>query len=84
MQATDRVQTFPARDGQKLHVWSLKGVKGRAPQSIFEISYSGLQWCVVLFVLVRGIPHICHGHKDGVRGEKICHVEKFQISVHEG
>ena len=29
------------------------------------------------------IPHICHGHKDGVRGEKICHVEKFQISVHE-
>ena len=30
------------------------------------------------------IPHICHGHKDGARGEKICHVEKFQISVHEG
>ena len=29
------------------------------------------------------IPHICHGHTDGVRGEKICHVEKFQISVHE-
>ena len=29
------------------------------------------------------IPHICHGHKDGVRGEKICHVENFQISVHE-
>ena len=27
------------------------------------------------------IPDICHGHKDGVRGEKICHVEKFQISV---
>ena len=31
----------------------------------------------------KTIPHICHGHKDGVRGEKICHVEKFQISVHE-
>ena len=31
----------------------------------------------------KGIPHICHGHKDGVRGEKICHVEKFQISVHD-
>ena len=29
------------------------------------------------------IPHICHGHKDGVRGEKICHVEKFQISAHD-
>ena len=29
------------------------------------------------------IPHICHGHKDGVRGEKICHVEKFQISEHD-
>ena len=29
------------------------------------------------------IPDICHGHKDGVRGEKICHVEKFQISVHD-
>ena len=22
-------------------------------------------------------------HKDGVRGEKICHVEKFQISEHD-
>ena len=30
-----------------------------------------------------GIPDICHGHTDGVRGEKICHVEKFQISVHD-
>ena len=29
------------------------------------------------------IPDICHGHTDGVRGEKICHVEKFQISVHD-
>ena len=29
------------------------------------------------------IPDICHGHTDGVRGEKICHVEKCQISVHE-
>ena len=29
------------------------------------------------------IPDICHGHKDGVRGEKVCHVEKFQISVHD-
>ena len=29
------------------------------------------------------IPDICHGHRDGVRGEKICHVEKFQISVHD-
>ena len=29
------------------------------------------------------IPHICHGHTDGVRGEKINCVEKFQISVHE-
>ena len=28
-------------------------------------------------------PDICHGHKEGVRGEKICHVEKFQISVHD-
>ena len=31
----------------------------------------------------KHIPHICHGHTDGVRGEKSCHVEKFQISVHE-
>ena len=31
----------------------------------------------------KSIPDICHGHTDGVRGEKICHVEKFQISVHE-
>ena len=30
-----------------------------------------------------GIPHICHGHTDGVRGEQICHVEKFQTSVLE-
>ena len=29
------------------------------------------------------IPHICHGLTDGVRGEKICHVEKFQIPVHD-
>ena len=29
------------------------------------------------------IPHICHGLTDGVRGEKIFHVEKFQISVHD-
>ena len=29
------------------------------------------------------IPDICHGHTDGVRGEKSCHVEKFQISVHD-
>ena len=29
------------------------------------------------------IPDICHGHTDGVREEKICHVEKFQISVHD-
>ena len=31
----------------------------------------------------ESIPDICHGHTDGVRGEKICHVEKFQISVHD-
>ena len=35
---------------------------------------------IALFV---GIPDICHGHTDGVRGEKVCHVEKFQISVHD-
>ena len=29
------------------------------------------------------IPHICHGPTGQARGEKICHVEKFQISVHE-
>ena len=29
------------------------------------------------------IPDICHGPTDGVRREKICHVEKFQISVHD-
>ena len=29
------------------------------------------------------IPDICHGHKDGVRGEKIGHVEKFQLSVQD-
>ena len=28
-------------------------------------------------------PDICHGLTDGVRGEKIFHVEKFQISVHD-
>ena len=42
--------------------------------------------CVVQVLVLRihlVIPHICHGHRDGVRGEKICHVEKFQISVHE-
>ena len=31
----------------------------------------------------NSIPDICHGLTDGVRGEKICHVEKFQISVHD-
>ena len=29
------------------------------------------------------IPDICHGPTGRTRGEKICHVEKFQISVHE-
>ena len=29
------------------------------------------------------IPHICHGLTDDVRGKKICHVEKFQIPVHD-
>ena len=33
--------------------------------------------------LVWFIPDICHGLTDGVRGEKICHVEKFQIPVHD-
>ena len=28
------------------------------------------------------IPDICRGHR-GARGEKICHVEKFQISAHD-
>ena len=28
-------------------------------------------------------PGICHGLTDGVRGEKIGHVEKCQISVHD-
>ena len=32
---------------------------------------------------LRSIPDICHGHTDSVHGEKICHVEKFQISVHD-
>ena len=31
----------------------------------------------------RDIPHICHGPMGQARVEKICHVEKFQISVHE-
>ena len=29
------------------------------------------------------IPHICHGSHGYICGEKICHVEKFQISVHD-
>ena len=29
------------------------------------------------------MPHICHGLMDGVSGEKICQVEKFQIPVHD-
>ena len=28
------------------------------------------------------IPDICHGPTGQARGEKICHVEKFHISVH--
>ena len=31
----------------------------------------------------QGIPHICHGPTGQARGEKISHVEKFKISVHE-
>ena len=30
-----------------------------------------------------GIPDICHLDHLHVGGEKICHVEKFQISIHE-
>ena len=30
-----------------------------------------------------GIPDICHGSHGYIRGEKICHVEKFQISMHD-
>ena len=41
------------------------------------------QWHWLNALQCTFIPHICHGHKDGVRGEKICHVEKFQISVHD-
>ena len=29
-----------------------------------------------------GIPHICHLHHLYIGGEKIGHVEKFQISIH--
>ena len=29
------------------------------------------------------IPHICHLDHLHVGGEKICHVKKFQISIHE-
>ena len=29
------------------------------------------------------IPDICHGSHGYIRGEKICHVEKFQISMHD-
>ena len=32
---------------------------------------------------VSSIPDICHGSHGYIRGEKICHVEKFQISVHD-
>ena len=28
------------------------------------------------------IPHICHGSHEYIQGEKICHVEKFKISMH--
>ena len=29
------------------------------------------------------IPHICHGHHGRCPWRKICHVEKFQISIHD-
>ena len=35
------------------------------------------------YVSYRSIPDICHGLTDDVRGEKIGHVENFQISVHD-
>ena len=31
----------------------------------------------------ESILHICRGPTGQARGEKICHVEKFQNSVHE-
>ena len=31
----------------------------------------------------RHIPDICHGSHGYIRGEKICHVEKFQMSIHD-
>ena len=33
--------------------------------------------------LIRGIPHICHLDHLYIGGEKIGHVEKFQISIHD-
>ena len=29
------------------------------------------------------IPHICHGHHGQCPWRKICHVEKFQIFIHD-
>ena len=32
-----------------------------------------------LFMEYQLIPDICHGHTEGVRGEKICHEENFKF-----
>ena len=48
-------------------------------KSFSKTSKNLLTWCFRR----PSIPDICHGSHGYIRGEKICHVEKFQISMHD-
>ena len=52
------------------------------------IMKSPMDPCIAVFnihvlKISLSIPDICHGHADGVRGEKICHIEKFLYMTDE-
>ena len=45
----------------------------------FAIFFKGSS---IVFLMAH-IPDICHGSHGYIRGEKICQVEKFPISMHD-
>ena len=49
---------------------------------MFSDALASLEELIVTDSLTH-IPDICHGSHGYIRGEKICHVEKFQISMHD-
>ena len=63
-------------------IWDWK--IGKTYLSSEKLNTNGKDLFIVITKCLKiDIPDICHGPMGQAPGEKICHVEKFQISVNE-